>query len=476
MIKGPMTMKFGLVLLHIVLVGTQIWASSFYKEDLEDNEFAEFEDFEDEERDYQQVQAQNGRKTEKVQEVNEEQDGEEDDAIVEDDESEFDHFQDEEEFEGFDGERVGSSVRMDERGAPEITITKVPLHFRTDWDSFYLEILMVAGLVVYALNFFAGKSKNRKVANAWFTSHRSLLEENFSLIGDDGTKDNENPGLSKDSESVYTLWCSGRTCCEGMLVELKLLKRQDLVSVMAQFIRPSSDQVHIKVDMNKEDMDSFVFCLATKRSALRLSKDMADLSIYCPERRSVEKYGLPSNFSLLCEIVEVAASLLDSRIVTIINKYADIIEYIHFSDQFSGPKQSEDFNVTKLPDTKKVLIFAFNIPVKGKAIHEAVIQMRPLLQFVFYCMDKVKRFKLSKEAKNKAEKNRLRVEEAFLKTTHFVRAEAAAARREEKKRQEKERILLEDDPDKQKKWEDREMKRQMKKKAPKMKQLKVKAL
>lgn len=56
-----------------------------------------------------------------------------------------------------------------------------------------------------------------------------------------------------------------------------------------------------------------------------------------------------------------------------------------------------DFNVTKLPDTKKVLIFAFNIPVKGKAIHEAVIQMRPLLQFVFYCMDKVKRFKLSKE-------------------------------------------------------------------------------
>lgn len=49
---------------------------------------------------------------------------------------------------------------------------------------------------------------------------------------------------------------------------------------MAQFIRPSSDQVHIKVDMNKEDMDSFVFCLATKRSALRLSKDMADLVSY----------------------------------------------------------------------------------------------------------------------------------------------------------------------------------------------------
>nr|CAD7394665.1 unnamed protein product [Timema cristinae] len=34
-------------------------------------------------------------------------------------------------------------------------------------------------------------------------------------------------------------------------------------------------------------------------------------------------------------------------------------------------------------------------------------------------------------------------------------------------------ISMEDDPDKQRKWEDREMKRQIKKKAPKMKQLKV---
>jgi hypothetical protein len=42
-------------------------------------------------------------------------------------------------------------------------------------------------------------------------------------------------------------------------------------------------------------------------------------------------------------------------------------------------------------------MFGFNIPVKGKSIHEAMDCMRPLLQLVFYCMDKVKRFKVSKE-------------------------------------------------------------------------------
>ncbi len=41
----------------------------------------------------------------------------------------------------------------------------------------------------------------------------------------------------------------------------------------------------------------------------------------------------------------------------------------------------------------------------------------------------------------KADRNRSKVEEAFLKQTHAARAEAAAVRREEKRRQEKERIL-----------------------------------
>lgn len=83
---------------------------------------------------------------------------------------------------------------------------------------------MMTGLFVYFLNFFTGKSKNHKLANMWFHSHKSLLEENFSLVGDDGKIELENPGLMKESENIYTLWCSGRTCCEGMLVELKFLK------------------------------------------------------------------------------------------------------------------------------------------------------------------------------------------------------------------------------------------------------------
>ncbi|VVC30022.1 Protein of unknown function DUF1682 [Cinara cedri] len=392
-------------------------------------------------------------------------------VTVEDDD-EFEHFNDEEEFEGFDTERL----HVDDKD-PKITIASVPVPFHTKWSSYIMEIFLVMGIVAYFANFFYGRSKNARLADIWFKTHKSLLEDNFSLVGDDGKIEVESSGIIKETESSYTLWCSGRTCCEGMLVELKFIKRQDLATVFNQFLRPIKDEVHIKVDMNKEDMDTFVFCVASKKTATRYSKEMADLSVFCPERKPGANYGLTDSFSVLSELGEVSSSILDAKTVNYINKYSDVLDCLHFSDRYSGFKSNDDTTVaTKLPTVKKVLIFTFTIPTdKYSNPQEAISAIYPLMSFVFQCMERIKRLRISKEAKSKAEKNRLRVEEAFLKTTHAARAEAAAARKEEKKRLEKERILKED-PEKQRKWEEKEMKRQQRKKAPRMKQLKVKSM
>ena len=43
------------------------------------------------------------------------------------------------------------------------------------------------------------------------------------ILGDDGSGDEPQQGiLVKESESHYSLWCSGRVNCEGLLVELKV--------------------------------------------------------------------------------------------------------------------------------------------------------------------------------------------------------------------------------------------------------------
>lgn len=168
--------------------------------------------------------------------------------------NEFEHFSDQEEFEGYGNE---GNEKTAEPKIKTLNIAKVP-QFRKNWDAYWLEMLIISGLFAYFSNYFVGKNKNQKLANNWLASHISLLEEQFSLVGDDGKKETDvsaNGGFVKESVSNYILWASGRTLCEGMLVELKFIKRQDLVSVLAGLMKKTRDQVQIKVEMSKDALD-----------------------------------------------------------------------------------------------------------------------------------------------------------------------------------------------------------------------------
>ncbi len=60
---------------------------------------------------------------------------------------------------------------------------QVPAHLQNSWESYYMEILMVTGLLAYIMSYLIGKNKNSRLAQAWFNSHRELLESNFALVG-----------------------------------------------------------------------------------------------------------------------------------------------------------------------------------------------------------------------------------------------------------------------------------------------------
>lgn len=267
--------------LFVCLFFRQTLADKLNDQTYEDNEFAEFEELDEDseplaaERSHHSVGPSNEGPAADVADS---------DAKEMDDESTVEDEEDDEEFENvseFDesGERVDQSDRSAKK--PDLKITKVPLHLRSNWESYYLEFLMIGGLVVYFLNFIAGRSKNQKMADTWFDVHKELLYSNFALVGDDGKKEIENSGLVKETESVFTLWCSGRVCVEGMLVELKFLKRQDLVNVISNYLKPSIDQILIRVHLNVDAMDSYVFCISSKKSAQRLAKEVYDIVSHC---------------------------------------------------------------------------------------------------------------------------------------------------------------------------------------------------
>ena len=49
------------------------------------------------------------------------------------------------------------------------------------------------------------------------------------------SKEPQSGVLVKESESVYTLWCTGRQYCEGMLVELKVASTNPIDSSFFSF-------------------------------------------------------------------------------------------------------------------------------------------------------------------------------------------------------------------------------------------------
>nr|XP_034834701.1 coiled-coil domain-containing protein 47 isoform X1 [Maniola hyperantus] len=465
-----------IIILSLTLLLCSVYITHAYEDQtLEDDDFAEFEQFE---VDDEEAQDDGDFSNEDVPvlkpkltpskdqfEANIDTD---DDIIVEDEDSEFEHFQDPEEFEGFQDNTPKSSEQ------PKITISKVPIMVRPRWDAYWLEGILCCLLAAYALAYAVGRAKNSSIATNFLKLHKPLLEDNFTLVGETGldvVAAGDERGWRREAEHCFTMWCSGRQCCEGMLLTLKLIKRQDLVHVLLGVVRPTPDTLLIRVELGKDDSDPYVLCVAQKKIATRLAKEMQDLSMFCPEKRPGDKHGLPAALSVLSECAEATAGLMDARVTAALEQYHKNVQYIHVSDRYCGPKQMEETVATKPPDTERVMLVSLALGPDGGGE-----EVRPLLLLVFYLLDKIKRLRLSKEALSKCEKRRQKAAEAWVRGAHAARQEQAALRREEKRKQEKEKILAEDDPEKQRRWEIKEQKRQQKRKAPKMKQLKVKAL
>lgn len=72
--------------------------------------------------------------------------------------------------------------------------------------------------------------------------------------GDDGTtQEVQKNVLMKESDHVYSLWCTGRPGCNGALFQLRLKKRQDFITMLTCLFKPQHDKlVRSKKLINKK--------------------------------------------------------------------------------------------------------------------------------------------------------------------------------------------------------------------------------
>ncbi|CAI2348785.1 unnamed protein product [Caenorhabditis sp. 36 PRJEB53466] len=361
-----------------------------------------------------------------------------------------------------------------DRPPEPLKFTDVPAHFRSNWASYQVEGVVVLIIAIYLLNYLIGKTTNSSIAHTVFEMCRPALEEQFSVVGDDGTTelDKLESGLKRDTDSTFSAWCTGRVNVNSLYLQMKMVKRQDLVSRVIDLFEPTIDRMSIKCSLESSpDCDPLIFAVGEKKIATKQFKEMLDLNSFVSERKqTAQQFNLPASWQLYADQNEVVFSILEPGVVSLFKKHEDAIEFIHISDQYTGPKPAEGESYTKLPEPQRFMHVSLNMKALGTD-EETVAEV---LNLVFYLIDKARKLKLSKDAKVKAERRRKEFEDAFMKQTHQFRQEAAQARREEKTRERKQKLMDENDPDRQKRLEAKELKREAKAKQPKMKQLKVK--
>eukprot|EP00808_Paulinella_micropora_P008263 g35595.t1 len=322
---------------------------------------------------------------------------------------------------------------------PEDNISFGPV----DKQNFYPEMAALLLFIVYVINFFVGKAKNQQLAFAWLRNFKPLFQRQFSAVGiyeQDVPGLNpaadvpglnpaaEGAGLIQDSQSCYKLYASGRRFCTCLLATIELRKRQDLFSLMLEFVdlSPSKDLCTLEIPMS-DTMEPFVFAIMRKRDQKRLRREQKDLENYAG---LVTSPLLNKDWSILTDCPELEADFVDERVANLLHTDPGVFEVLHFTDQNSDPN-------CRLG--KKILRFQFQLPINQDQIRAT----QKFLAMAFHFIDCVATQKLSAQARESALKKRRKVSEKMHRATHAQRQEAHQRRKEEMKRREEEQLAAE---------------------------------
>lgn len=172
--------------------------------------------------------------------------------------------------------------------------------------SYYtIEIICVAFLIMFLINYFTGKKENENIALAWattFATKNSIFEKNFSLLG--VGEGDDSPLLLKEGQNVFKFYASGRRFCQGLLATIELKSRHDLVSRLYNMVVPCKDEISFEIYMNDDAMDNVIFAMAKKKAAKSMQKEERDL------QRFANMVSPPSNRKW---VVEELAAVSESK-------------------------------------------------------------------------------------------------------------------------------------------------------------------
>ena len=296
---------------------------------------------------------------------------------------------------------------------------------------YVFEAIALVMLLFYGINYLYGKHVNSNKALLFANSLTEILDQNFALQGVGNVKDKDaddsNPNeanndadagekhIITESASEYKIYATGRRYCEGMLITLNLVPRQDLLSLLLSLVRPVDDMVTIEVYMNanhssKQQTSSYkmpqsVLVIAEKKIARNLQKNNTDVTRYTKPMHLSEGGSNIDNINNKLLILgesreflnDVCTSHLVNNLLTsqqaVAKSCGRYFVSLYISDQMDAAH-------------KEQIRMSFRLPPQSHHENANGSMSAKLVNFVPHIIDTIGRTTLSEKARQKAEYNR----------------------------------------------------------------------
>ncbi|KAJ2662852.1 hypothetical protein IW148_002766 [Coemansia sp. RSA 1199] len=311
-------------------------------------------------------------------------------------------------------------------------------------SNFKMEALMlviVAGLVA---NYFYGSRKNAELANIWEKPIATVLQANFSAVGDGRQV------LERDSAADLLFYASGRRHCKYAQGHLMLTARQDPIALLNDLTANNHEKLEVEVTLN-DSLPGFVFAAVPRKRSKAVNRDRYDVSTFA---KIATHDNVPAGIVLFSESADITSQLLDSGLDKMLAGEGGLLEEIYVTDSPAEKPEKHDFK------REKRLLATIRLPASTTA---GIQSFREALEFVFYMVDYIAEgINLRPETTKKLGKARDEAFKEFARMAEQEKQEALAKILADKRRAELDEVDKMS-PEQRRKWEEKDRKKQLKK-------------
>jgi len=172
-----------------------------------------------------------------------------------------------------------------------------------------VEICLFTILGLYLIAFYIGKVKNEKIAKEWLISTYKIWKENFAELGIE-----EASTLVRDGNHEFWYYATGRKHCQSVFTRVQLCPRQDIILTVRNLFKPTYDRIVMEAVLNKSESDDFVFALMDRKKEAEIKKKRYDLKNF-PRRYKGNNAPSSLHYTVLTDAYDFASRFFDATFV-----------------------------------------------------------------------------------------------------------------------------------------------------------------